>query len=61
VFRFDIDLAAANGRQAALRRPAGLPRRRDRSSTVRRRLGAWIVRLGRAVAGRPSTSPALRA
>ncbi len=57
MLRTDLALQEACDRQAALRRHTDSVRRQARSGPVRRRVGAWIVRLGRAVAGRPATAP----
>ena len=60
MFRIDLALQEASDRQAALRRSARLlPRRRP--SSRRRQVGAWIVRVGRVVAGRSGSRTAWQA
>lgn len=51
--RIDLALEEARDRQAALRPSPRLPRT-ARPNALRRQLGVWIVRLGRAVAGHPA-------
>lgn len=53
----ELVLAAAHERQAALRHAAALPGA-VRFRPVRRRVGAWLVRLGRTVGGPTVSSPA---
>jgi hypothetical protein len=59
--RTDLVLQQALDRQAALRGDAHAPQRRRRRGLVRRRIGAWIVRVGRHVAGERPASPAWQA
>ena len=59
MLRIDLALAEARDRQAALRQHARPFPRRARSNAARRALGAWIVRLGRVIAGRPATTARL--
>ncbi len=51
-----ITLLVVRERQEALRRTATPPGARGRP--VRRRVGAWLVRLGRAIGGPATSSPA---
>ena len=53
MLRIDLVLQEARDRQAALR-PSRRLARAARANTFRRRIGAWLVRAGRAVAGHPS-------
>ncbi len=58
MLQIDITLSRVRDRQAALLASAvpGRHARHGRPNAVRRQLGAWIVRLGLAIAGRPGTS-----
>lgn len=58
MLRIELALQQAHDRQAALRRPASERPHSRRPNAARRLVGAWLVRLGRAVAGRPSSAPA---
>jgi len=58
VLRIDLLRQEVRDRQAALRPTVGATPA-ARRSIVRRRLGAWLVRFGRVVAGRPSPSARL--
>jgi len=55
MLRIDLLLAEAREREAALRHSAHPRLARARPNAIRRTLGAWIVRRGRAVAGRPTS------
>jgi hypothetical protein len=50
----DLVLQEARDRQASLRPSRRLVHRPTRPNAARRLVGAWIVRLGHAVAGRPA-------
>lgn len=61
MFRIDVALHEARARQAALlRRASAEALTARRPATLRRHLGAWLVRTGRVVGG-PSTANILRA
>jgi hypothetical protein len=55
----DLVLAEVRDRQAALRPPASTAVLAVRPNALRRAVGAWIVRLGRAIAGPSAASPRL--
>jgi hypothetical protein len=56
-FCINLALDAARDRQETLRRAAERPRLASRPVGVRRRVGAWIVRLGQSIAGAPDPAP----
>jgi len=58
MLQIDITLSRVRERQAALFASAVPSRqaRRERPNAVRRQLGAWIIRVGLAIAGRPGRS-----
>jgi deoxycytidylate deaminase len=60
MFRIDVALHEARDRQAALRRASAMALLARRPATLRRQLGAWLVRTGRVIGG-PSTAHVLRA
>ena len=58
MFHIEHCLEDARQRQASLRPASPHRHARRRPGAARLRLGAWIIRLGRAVAGRAATTPA---